>query len=93
MPSEDKPNHGSINFTAATMQREIKGLNAALRKAKEENNKLKYQLNLKHEKNLELVEDNLWLKSRLYSWEWIDSRFKRASIFQRIKGIITGDFP
>ena len=86
MPSEDKPNHGSINFTAAVMQREIKGLNAALRKAKEENNKLKYQLNAEHA-------ENLWLKSRLYSWEWIDSRFKRASIFQRIKGIITGDFP
>lgn len=93
MPSEDKPNHGSINFTAAVMQREIKGLNAALRKAKEENNKLKYQLNLKHAENLELCGENLGLKSRLNSCEWIDSRFKRASIFQRIKGIITGEFP
>ena len=93
MPSEDKPNHGSINFTAAVMQREIKGLNAALRKAKEENNKLRYQLGVEHAKNLGLASDILNLNSRLINYEWVDSRFKRASIFQRIKGIITGDFP
>ena len=93
MPSEEKPNHCSINFTAATMQREIKGLNAALRKAKEENNRLKYQFNLKHAETLGLAGDILNLNSRLINYEWIDSRFKRASIFQRIKGIITGDFP
>ena len=93
MSSEEKPNHCSINFTAATMQREIKGLNAALRKAKEENNKLKFQLKIAHAQNLQITSENLNLKSKLAHYEWIDSRFKRASIFQRIKGIITGDFP
>lgn len=71
----------------------IKELDAALRKAKEENNKLRYQLNVEHAKNLSLTGDIINLKSRLTNYEWIDSRFKRASIFQRIKGIITGDFP
>ena len=93
MPSKENPSQGSINFTAATMQREIKGLNAALRKAKEENNKLRYQLSVEHAKNLGLTGDIINLNSRLTHYTWIDSGFKRASIFQRIKGIITGDFP